>query len=140
MPAQKLPYDQFVESFKLAPRIAIDLWIKNEMGGVFYAKRDIEPYAGMWHLPGSFLLKGETVSDCIKRIAKEEINLDIIGDNFKLIQLDEDLQEPRGHVIHLVYLVRINKSQVTESEKQKFCFEPPTPMIPTHHHIFLEIT
>lgn len=94
----------------------------------------------MWHLPGSFLLKGETVSDCIKRIAKEEINLNIIGDNFKLIQLYEDLQEPRGHIIHLVYLVRINKSQVIESEKQKFCFEPPIPMIPTHRHIFLEIT
>ena len=30
MKPQKLPYDKFLESFKLAPRIAVDLLIKNE--------------------------------------------------------------------------------------------------------------
>ncbi|MBI2326434.1 NUDIX domain-containing protein [Candidatus Collierbacteria bacterium] len=140
MPVQKLPYAQFVESFKLAPRIAIDLWIKNEVGGVLFTKRDKDPYVGMWHVPGSFLLLNETVAESIKRIAKEEVNVNLACEQFKLLQLDEDLQEPRGHVIHLVYLVRVVKSQVKESEKQKFYFEPPQPMIPTHRKIFLEIT
>jgi len=140
MPVQKLPYDQFVKSFELAPRIAVDLYIKNEDGAILYVKRDVEPFAGMWHFPGSFLLKDETISECTKRIAKEEVGVDLNVEKSKLVQLDEDLQEPRGHVIHLVFLTKVIKSQVIESENKKFFFEPPQPMIPTHRKIFLEIT
>ena len=140
MPVQKLPYDQFVKSFELAPRIAVDLYIKNEDGAILYVKRDVEPFAGMWHFPGSFLLKDETISECTKRIAKEEVGVDLNVENPKLVQLDEDLQEPRGHVIHLVYLVKVSKSQSIELDSRKFFFEPPQPIIPTHRKIFLEIT
>ncbi|MBI5358048.1 NUDIX domain-containing protein [Candidatus Amesbacteria bacterium] len=80
---QKLPYDLFLKSFELAPRVAVDLWIKNENGGVLYTKRDVEPYKGFWHLPGSFLLKGETVVECVKRLAQEELGLEINGNNFR---------------------------------------------------------
>ena len=140
MKPQKLPYDKVLESFKLAPRIAIDLWVKNEDGGVLYTKRDVEPYKGMWHLPGSFLLLGETVDECIKRLAEEELGLEIAGNGFKLRYLDEDLQEPRGHVVHLVYEVRVKKSEVAEIESKKFFFEPPAYMIPTHRNIFLNVS
>src|SRR3989338_3635663 len=98
MKPQKLPYDKFLESFKLAPRIAVDLWIKNEDGGVLYTKRDVEPFKGLWHLPGSFLLLGETIDGCVKRLADEELGLKVRGNVFKLLYLDEDLREPRGHV------------------------------------------
>ncbi len=140
MPAKKLPYDQFVKSFELAPRIAVDLYIKNEEGAILYTKRNVEPFAGMWHFPGSFLLKGESISECVKRIADEEINLNLNESGYKLIQLDEDLQEPRGHVIHIVYLVRVKKSELEQTDDKKFFFEPPQPMIPTHRRILLEIT
>jgi len=139
MKPQKLPYDKFLESFKLAPRIAIDLWIKNENGGVLYTKRDVEPYKGLWHLPGSFLLLGEPVDECVKRLAKDELGLKVTGNGFKLRYLDEDLQEPRGHVVHLVYEVRVKKSEVEETESKKFFFEPPADMIPTHRNIFLNV-
>ena len=114
--------------------------MNNEDGALLFTKRDVEPFAGMWRLPGSFLFKGETISECLKRIAKEEVDVDLNVENLKLVQLDEDLQEPRGHVIHLVYLIKVIKSQVTESDNKKFFFEPPQPMIPTHRKIFLEIT
>src|SRR3989344_636169 len=125
---QKLPYDLFLKSFELAPRVAIDLWIKNEEGGVLYTKRDVEPYKGLWHLPGSFILKDEAVDECVRRLADEELNLKVNGSNFKLRSLDEDLHEPRGHVIHLVYEVRIAKKEVLETPDRKFFFEPPKDM------------
>ena len=78
MRPQKLPYDKFLESFKLAPRIAVDLWVKNEDGGVLHTKRDMEPFKGLWHLPGSFLLLGETVDECVGRLASEELGLKAI--------------------------------------------------------------
>lgn len=137
---QKLPYDQFLKSFELAPRVAIDLWVKNERGGVLYIKRETDPYIGKWHIPGSFLLKGETVRECVKRIAKDETNVELSGSDFKLLWSDEELNEPRGHVIHLVYSVRIYKKQVIETDKQKFFFEPPANLIPSHRKIFLNLS
>ena len=137
---RKLPYDQFLKSFELAPRVAVDLWVKNERGSVLYLKRETEPFIGKWHVPGSFLLKGEPVKDCVKRIAKEEIGLDLNGSDFKLLWSDEELNEPRGHVVHLVYSVRVYKKQVAESEKQKFFFEPPADLIPSHRKIFLNLS
>ncbi len=137
--AQKLPYDQFIKSFELAPRIAVDLWLKNENGGVLYTKRNIEPYKGLWHLPGSFLLKGEAVTDCVRRLAQEELGLEIKESSFKLRNLEEDLNEPRGHIVHLVYEVWIKKQEVTEDKNKMFYFEPPKDMIPTHRKIFLNL-
>ncbi len=136
---QKLPYDQFLKSFELAPRIAVDLWIKNENGGVLYSKRDSEPYKGFWHLPGSFLLKGERVVECVRRLALEELGLVIKEDYFKLRELDEDLHEPRGHVVHLVYEVWVKKQDIAEGENKMFYFEPPKDLIPTHRKIFLNL-
>lgn len=137
---QKLPLDLFLKSFELAPRMAIDLWIKNEDGAVLYTKRDVDPYKGLWHLPGSFILVGELVEECVKRLAKEELGLEINGTNFKLRNLDEDLKELRGHVIHLVYEVKIMKTEIVETENMKFFFEPPKDMIPTHRRIFLNLS
>lgn len=136
----KLPYDQFLKSFELAPRIAIDLWIKNENGGVLCTKRDVEPYKGLWHLPGSFILVGESVFECVKRLADEELGLKIDGSDFKLRNLDEDLHELRGHVIHLVYEVKIQKKEISETKNIKFFFEPPKDIIPTHRRIFLNLS
>lgn len=137
---QKLPYDQFLKSFELAPRIAIDLWIKNENGGVLYTKRDVQPYKGFWHLPGSFILVGESVVECVKRLADEELGLKIDNSDFKLRNLDEDLHEVRGHVIHLVYEVKVQRTNVNETENIKFFFEPPADLIPSHRKIFLNLS
>ena len=107
---------------------------------MLYTKRDVEPFMGLWHLPGSFLLKGETVDECVKRLASEELGLKVVGSSFKLRYLDEDLQEPRGHVVHLVYEVRVKKSDIEEGENKRFFFEPPKDMIPTHRNIFLNVS
>lgn len=136
----KLPYDKFLESFKLAPRIAIDLWIRNEKGQVLYKKRLDEPFQGYWHLPGSFILLGETVKQCIARVASEEVGLSANVKEPKLLWLDEDLHEPRGHVIHLVYLLHAASGDIKVSEKMKFYFEPPQKLIPSHREIFLNVS
>ena len=109
-------------------------------GGVLHTKRDMEPFKGLWHLPGSFLLLGETVDECVGRLASEELGLKVVGNSFKLRYLDEDLQEPRGHVVHLVYEVRVKKSDIEEGENKRFFFEPPKDMIPTHRNIFLNVS
>src|SRR3989344_8607407 len=138
MAAVKLPYDKFLESFKLAPRLAIDLWIKNEDGAVLYLKRNIEPFMGLRHLPGAFLLLGESVKECVNRICLEEAGIEFNGE-FKLRHLDEYMHEPRGHVVHLVHEININKKDIVLDENKGFYFGPPENLIPNHRHIFLTV-
>lgn len=103
------------------------------------SKRLDKPFTGYWHVPGTFLLLGETVEECLSRVAKEEIGLIINIKEPKLLWLDQELEEPRGHVVHLVYLIKVSNGDVKESKTQKFFFKPPEQLIPSHRHIFLNI-
>ena len=80
------------------------------------------------------------VEECVKRIALDEAGIKLDGSDFKLLWLDEELNEPRGRVVHLVYEVKIQKKEISETENIKFFFEPPKDMIPTHRRIFLNLS
>ncbi len=102
---QKLPYEEFLKTFEKVPRVAISLLIENKDGAVLLAKRSIPPEAGAWHLPGSFILKGESIEECITRILKTELGYEG-GKKYKVEQVFEDLdKDPRGHIIDMIYRV-----------------------------------
>lgn len=104
---QKLPYKTFKESFKHVPRVAISLFIVNQNKDVLLTKRAKEPTANSWHLPGSFILKGESLDSCIKRIFKDELGAERLGKDAFCIFVSEDIdKDPRGHVIDLIYKVK----------------------------------
>ena len=119
MKPKKLPYNKFLESFKYAPRPAVNLLVVRENGAILLTKRKKPPFAGSWHLPGSFVLKGEALMDCAKRVAKEELGIEIEAkvkkvdrltgleqkqDAFTSVGLFDDIGgDPRGHVVDLVY-------------------------------------
>lgn len=45
--------------------------------GVLLVRRKIPPYKGRWSLPGLRILKGESIGNCLIRIAKFEVGIDI---------------------------------------------------------------
>ncbi|MBI5220353.1 MAG: NUDIX domain-containing protein [Candidatus Liptonbacteria bacterium] len=69
-----LPYRTFLRTFRYVPRLAVSLVIRNRQGAVLLTRRAIPPSPGSWHMPGGFLLKGETIRQCIKRIFQRELN------------------------------------------------------------------
>lgn len=115
MTPQKLPYEQFLKTFELAPRVAVNLLIEGEVyetsrGGkeILLTKRQKPPFAGSWHLPGSFVLKGEALIDCVRRVAKEELGVKV--ESVKLAGAFDDISgDPRGHVVDLVYRYKVKK-------------------------------
>lgn len=114
MKPRKLPYKKFLESFKYAPRPAVNLLVVSEDGEILLTKRKNPPFAGSWHLPGSFVLKGETLIDCVKRVAKEElgIKIEIEKKRVEFIGAFDDITgDPRGHVVDLVYRCHIKTDQ-----------------------------
>lgn len=102
---QKLPYEEFLKTFENAPRAAISLFIRNKQGEVFLTRRAIEPERGMWHLPGSFILKGEKQEACIKRILEIELGYTGAYSQSLMGIFDDTEKDPRGHSIDIIYTV-----------------------------------
>lgn len=104
---QKLPYEIFMQTFKYVPRVAISLFILNDKEEVLLTKRAKDPYKDYWHLPGSFILKSESLDSCIKRIFKDELGAEKLSNDTVCVFVSEDIdKDPRGHVIDLIYKVK----------------------------------
>ncbi len=77
---------EFSEIYSKVPRLTVELIVKTPEG-LLMTLRSIEPYAGLWHIPGGTVYYGESVEDTINRIAKRELN--IVPINPKLIGIIE---------------------------------------------------
>jgi len=118
---KKLPYKIFLQTFKYVPRLAVSLVVVNKEGEVLWAQRSIPPLKGYWHLPGSFVLKGESLESCVKRIVKNELNFILPKKQFKLIGVFNDIgNDPRGHVVDVVYEIPVDKDfKILRSRENK---------------------
>lgn len=68
--------------------------------------QDAPAYAGMWHCPGTFMRPGESEEDVLRRLEEAEFKSPV-----KLIGRfgwDNNLHEERGHVLHLLLLVKVD--------------------------------
>lgn len=112
---EKLSYEEFLESLRLSPRLAVELVVKNEEEKILLLKRDREPYKDFWHLPGGFLLKGELISDCFRRLSRDELGSELNASDGKFEGLFENIDgDPRGHILH--YVISIKTGNVGSGE------------------------
>ncbi len=102
---KRLAEEEWEKSFELVPRVAVDLVLVRRRfwrRQILLSKRRRPPFAGYWHIPGSFVLRGEALADCITRIARDELGVEVKkwwwGGVFENLTGD-----PRGHVIDLIY-------------------------------------
>ena len=100
-------------------------------------KRGIPPYQESWHYPGSFLLKGEKIKDCLKRVAKKELGLNLDTNKMKFLGIYEDLiGDFRGHVVDAMYEYQgpenIILTQNQETEEFRFFRKLPPKMAFNH--------
>lgn len=113
---RKLPFDQFLKTFELVPRIAVNLLVTRNDGAILLTRRKKPPFAGSWHMPGSFLLKSEPLMDCVHRVARQELGVDVT--DIELAGVFDDLAgDPRGHVVDVVYRCKIDRKNEIEIEK-----------------------
>lgn len=103
MKPKKLLYKDFLYSLKLSPRLVVELVIENSKGEILLVEREEEPHIGKWHLPGGFLLKGETIKDCATRVATNELKFALNYKTGEFEGLFENLDgDSRGHILHYV--------------------------------------
>ncbi len=81
-----MPKELFTEIYGRVPRLVVDLVIRTDEGTVM-TKRAIEPCIGQWHLPGGTVFFGERLVDAARRIAKDEVAVDIeVGKQMGVIE------------------------------------------------------
>ncbi len=116
----KLSYKEFVDSFKKVPRAAISLAIIDAKSKILLTRRKEDPFKDFWHLPGSFIIKNESIENCIKRVLIEELGFDNYF-SFELLFISENIvKDPRGHVLDFIYKVKINSdAQITPVGRTK---------------------
>jgi 8-oxo-dGTP diphosphatase len=108
MPPLLLTPRQFKTSFNLVPKLMINILVLNKLDQFLLTRRGIEPEIGKWQIPGSFLLKGETVQECVARIGVEVLGFTLSSNDCRLALFEEDLvKDPRGHVVHVIYKYRV---------------------------------
>lgn len=107
MKIYKLSKKEFLETFKKVPRIAISITVINGQGKMLLTKRKEDPLRDYWHLPGSYILKNESIRNCIKRIMEEELGFkENFSSEFAFVSEDLD-KDPRGHLVELIYKIKI---------------------------------
>lgn len=73
---KRLPFKEFKSIYSRVPRVTIEVVLIKD-GGVVLTYRNIEPYKGYWHVPGGTLFYKEKIADAVKRVAKDELGVNV---------------------------------------------------------------
>jgi colanic acid biosynthesis protein WcaH len=81
MPTEEKPIPSFewqaiVEN---VPLVSVDLVVEHD-GGILLGKRENEPAKGEWFVPGGTVLKNESRTEAVYRVAKKELGESVVID------------------------------------------------------------
>lgn len=69
-------------------------------------ERGIEPFLGMWALPGGFMQENESIEECARRELREETNLSgVYMEQFRTFS--NPRRDPRGRVVTVVFIALV---------------------------------
>jgi 8-oxo-dGTP pyrophosphatase MutT (NUDIX family) len=100
-----LPEAEFRQIFRKVTRMCVEVVVADPASGVLLALREIPPNVGAWHIPGGTVLWGERVHAALRRIAREEIGLDVeVGELLGYIEYpshyENGIDSPVGLAFH----------------------------------------
>jgi 8-oxo-dGTP diphosphatase len=72
-----LPKPDYDAIYRRVPRLCVEVVISTPERGVLLTRRDIPPNIGAWHIPGGTVLFAEPVVDAVKRVARDELELEV---------------------------------------------------------------
>lgn len=76
MSKQPFTPEEFKNIYSKVPRLCVEVVIKTEKG-ILLTLRDLPSWNNMWHLPGGTVYIKETLKEATKRIAREELGVDV---------------------------------------------------------------
>ncbi|QLH77000.1 NUDIX domain-containing protein [Halosimplex rubrum] len=71
-----IPAEEFATVLNRVPQVCVEVVLEGEEG-VLLAHRTNEPAKGEWFWPGGRLYKGEQLADAARRVAREELGVEV---------------------------------------------------------------
>lgn len=114
------------------PFSCVDLVVMSNRGIVLTMRR-IEPYKGMWHLPGGIIHRGQTMLQKAEEVAERELRCKINVHHF--LGVFENFHPYRHDISHCFLATMQNKDHKFTGIDTKFFMEAPDNTIPFHKKI-----
>lgn len=76
-----LPQAEFEAIYSRVPQLTVEV-IVSSPDGVLLTRRSSGPCAGLWHIPGGTVRFGEPLTDAVRRVAADELGLEVVVDGF----------------------------------------------------------
>jgi len=105
-----IPPEEFATVLNRVPQVCVEVVLESD-AGVLLAHRTNEPAKGEWFWPGSRLYKGERVEDAARRVAREELGVEVTVEE-RVGVYDHFWQRSRvdgveaRHTVNIVFRVR----------------------------------
>ena len=124
---------EFKNIYSKVPRLSVDIVVIGP-DGIALSLRSISPYRNQWHIPGSTVLYRESAAATAKRVARDELKLEIYSNPRFLgyIEYNEERQRGFGRSVSLVFLARLKSGTPAPDEdaaKAAFFLRLPKNMI-----------
>lgn len=110
---------------------------------ILLIERGLEPYKGMWALPGGFMHMDETIDQCARRELREETG--VSGAYLRQFGVFSDVhRDPRGRVVTVAFLALVTKSDYQliagddAARAEWFVFDELPPLAFDHYKIIEE--
>jgi ADP-ribose pyrophosphatase YjhB (NUDIX family) len=101
---------KFIQIYSKVPRLCVDLVIKGREG-ILLTYRKIDP-KNVWHFPGGTVYYRESLINAAKRVAKQELGLDIkIIKEIGTIDFATN-KETFSHAVSVVFLAKITSGSI----------------------------
>ena len=130
---KKLTEREFKSIYTKVPRLCVELIII-QGGKILLTKRSIEPFNGLWHIPGKGVLYREKIKEAIDRVAKEELGIRVYQEKF--LGYVEYLNDGFRHSVSLAFKCKIKGNQqpkiLEQTDEIKFFNKIPKKIIPYH--------
>mgnify|MGYP001590536908 FL=1 len=131
---RRLTQAEFDHHYGVVPRACVDILIVVEEG-ILLTRRALPSWNGQWHLPGGTLLYGEFVEDAARRVARDELSVEI-----KIHRLVGYIQYPskeNGWPLSLVFLATMRDPGADivldhQATEYRFFDVLPDPMLEEH--------
>lgn len=113
-----LTYQEYKTIYSKVPRITAEVLLITEQG-ILLTYRNIQPHKDEWHIPGGTIYFKESPENAVKRVAKEELGIDVTVE--KLIGYieypDEDKAGGFDYPIGLAFICKTKDEKVIVNDQ-----------------------
>ena len=87
--------------------VTVDVVVLTATDEVLLVRRAVEPFAGMWALPGGFKRPNETLDDAARRELRQETGIDCVPTEFGVY--GDPGRDPRTNVVTVAYVAHLRE-------------------------------